>query len=1779
MPITRTSSLVTVKTASTAGPVNKGDVITFTMAVTNTGNTTLTNVTVSDSLSGLSTVSPASVASLAPGITTNFTATYTVTQADIDGTGSIANTASATAKDPANATVTSGTSTATVTVNRSPALTLTKTSNATATTAVGSTIIYTFTVKNTGNVTLNTVTISDDLAGVTGAWTPVTLAPGATTTFTGSYILKQSDIDAGQLVNVARATGKSVSGGGTVTSPDATRTDTFTRSPGIKVVKSADLSTASKGDLITFTMVVTNIGNVSLTNITVADTLVGISVVNPTSVANLAPAASAIFKATYIVTQADIDGTGSIVNSATASAKDPTNTTVTSPSSIATVALVRTNALTLTKTSDATAATTAGSVITYTFTVKNTGNVTITGVAITDDLAGVGATTPASVSTLAPGASTTFTASYTVTQANVDAGQVVNVARAKGTSVSGGGTVTSPDATRTDLLTRTPGILLTKTSNLTGTLILGQTITYSFTVKNTGNVTLTSVSVADPLVGLSSITPASVATLAPGATTTFTATYVTTQADVDSGTLSNTATAGGNPPTGSRVTSSSTLELPLNQSPSIGITKTSNASANPKINDVITYTFDVINSGNVTLKNVSVTDTHSGLSAISPASVATLLPGAHATFTATYVVTQSDVDAGKIVNSATAKGTTPKSVVITSIPSSLTVTIPQTGTLLLTKTASAPAPGAIVVGSTISYTFTVKNTGNVTLHDLNVTDILSGISAISPATLSTLAPGATTTFSATYTVTQSDINNGSVGNTATAHAKDPANSAVDSNTSSTTTAITRAPSISIDKSAAFTSPLIRNRVITYTFTVQNTGNVTLTNIVVTDPLPGLGTISPNSVTSLLPGATATFTASYTVTQTDVNTGSIVNTARVTSKDPTNTAITNTDDLTLPIVRTPALSLTKSADKSGELAVGSVITYTFVATNSGNVTLSSVKVTDTLSGLGAVSPASAGPLDPGASATFTATYTVTQADINRGFIDNAATATAKDPAAATVTSPTATNRVTINQHPSLTLAKSASAPAPGSIIVGSTITYTFLVTNTGNVTLTSVKPIDTHSGLSAFNPTSSTLLPGNSTSFTATYTVSQADIDNGAVANTAHATGLTPSLVSVNSTDSSANVPITRNPKMTLAKSNNVTGQVIVGQTVTYTYVVVNTGNVTLSGLGIIDPHTGLSAISPLSVGTLLPGGNATFTATYVVKQSDIDAGQVLNTAHAAATAPGTGPMVSPDASNTITIIRNSALTIAKSSNATGATKKGDTITYSFLVTNTGNVTLSGVTVTDGLSGLSAISPASITLAPLGTQTFTATYVVKQSDIDAGTIHNSATASGTSLTGTTTSLPSTLDVTLAQTRGITLTKSASATAPVVLGSVISYSFLVTNTGNTTLSTVSITDPMFTSGQISPTTAATLAPGASTTFTASHTVVQNDVDAGAIDNTATASGTAPGSIPVPSSPSSAHVPVQQTKSLLITKTSDATAATKKGDTITFTLTVKNTGTVTQTNIKATDLLANVSAVSPVNVASLNPNATTTFTATYVVTQADIDAGVIHNSAKATGTPLGTSQTTTSNTASLDVNLTRSSSMTLVKNTSTTGAIVLGQTVTFTFQVTNTGNTTLANIAVTDNLAGVATVLPASWATLAPGAVANFTATYVVTAADVEAGTIHNTASAIATKPDSSTITTNASFDLAVARHPGLSLTKTANPALPVVVGQTITYTFTVKNTGDVTLFGLTIADEMGGVSATTPTTVGSLRAKRQHHADRDLCGHTGRRRQRLDPKHCIGIGSRQ
>src|SRR3984957_132608 len=381
-------------------------------------------------------------------------------------------------------------------------------------------------------------------------------------------------------------------------------------------------------------------------------------------------------------------------------------------------------------------------------------------------------------------------------------------------------------------------------------------------------------------------------------------------------------------------------------------------------------------------------------------------------------------------------------------------------------------------------------------------------------------------------------------------------------------------------------------------------------------------------------------------------------------------------------------------------------------------------------------------------------------------------------------------------PGISLVKSASPSTFSG--PGQTITYRFAVTNTGNVALTGIGVTDTDlPGLSAVSCPQPSLAPGAGETCIATYVTTQANVDAGLVTNTATAQGLPPGQTTPTvSAPSTATVRAVQSPGITVVKSASPPTFRAAGQTITYRFAVTNTGNETLTGIGVTD--TGLRGVSAVTCPqpSLAPGAGETCTATYVTTQANVDAGLVTNTATAQGLPPGaTTPLTSAPSTATIPAVQSPEITVVKSASPSSFSGPGQTITYHFAVTNTGNVTLTGIGVTDtGLPGLSAVSCPQPSLAPEAGETCTATYVTTQADVDAGAVTNTATAHGLPPGSATpaVSAPSTATVPAAQSPRITVVKSASLPSFSAAGQAITYHFAVTNAGNVTLTGVGVTD---------------------------------------------------------------------------------------------------------------------------------------------------------------------------------------------------------------------------------------------------------------------------------------------------------------------------------------------------------------------------------------------------
>lgn len=222
------------------------------------------------------------------------------------------------------------------------------------------------------------------------------------------------------------------------------------------------------------------------------------------------------------------------------------------------------------------------------------------------------------------------------------------------------------------------------------------------------------------------------------------------------------------------------------------------------------------------------------------------------------------------------------------------------------KSTSELGEDEFEVGKDINYTFEITKTGNLPLKDITLTDELVGISAFTYETLNgepfngniedlVLQPGDVLVATATYEVTQDDYNHVQVPNCAKVvgtptipkpdrfgdmmkfddtPVTDDDDAAVPGNLD---------PSISLAKTADKEKVTEVGEEIKYTFEIKNTGNTTLTEVTLNDPMLG-GNIALNK-TTLEPGERATASATYKVIEEDLEKSEIENIATVEGTPP------------------------------------------------------------------------------------------------------------------------------------------------------------------------------------------------------------------------------------------------------------------------------------------------------------------------------------------------------------------------------------------------------------------------------------------------------------------------------------------------------------------------------------------------------------------------------------------------------------------------------------------------------------------------------------------------------------------------------------------------------------------------------------------------------------------------------------------------------------------------------------------------------------------------------
>ena len=981
-----------------------------------------------------------------------------------------------------------------------------------------------------------------------------------------------------------------------------------------------------------------------------------------------------------------------------------------------------------------------------------------------------------------------------------------------------------------------PALTIEKSATVPGGTAdqVGEVVSYTIAVRNTGNQPLTGVIVTDPFVSNLQLVPSAATAdneLDLGETWNYTATHAVTQAEMDAGGLiTNTATADST----QTAPVSDDASVPVEQKPAMTIAKDATVPGGTAdvVGEVVSYTIEVRNTGNQTLTDVQVTDAFiDDLQLIVDAASSDGKLGVDEVwrYSASHQVTQPDIDAGgNITNTATADSAQTEPVTDDAF-----VPVEQKPAMQIQKSASVPGGSADTVGELITYTVTLTNTGNQTLTGITASDpSVSNLDLVpSDATADgELDVNESWTYIATRAVTQADIDaGGNILNTATG---DSSQTPPVEGTASVPVAQRPAMDIAKQASVPGNSADTVGGIISYTILVRNTGNQTLTEVQVTDPfVSDLQLVIDDASSDGRLGVDEVwrYTASHKVTQQDIDDdGTIDNTATADSQqtEPVSASAS------VPVEQRPALVIAKDAAVPGGTAdyAGEIISYTIAVTNTGTQTLTGVSVADPFVSdlqLLASDATADQELDVGETWLYSATHKVTQEEIDAGVdITNLATATSTQSAPAQDDA-----AVPVEQKPAMVLDKALASIGGDNDLadaVDDLLNYTVTVFNTGNQTLTGVTVADPRTGLVDGIPS---LAPGAAYTWTTSYKLTQDDLDNygggdGVIDNTATARSEQTPL-----TTDSEMVPVFVRPSLSIdkviAKIDGGNGNAFADapdDLLHYTITVKNEGTVTLENVVTTDQPNGDPPTVLGVIPTLAPQQSFTYETVYKLKQSDIDDnghgdGYIDNVAQATYTYREVTLAV--DDAESVPVVRSIALgldeqlaTITGGNGNALADWAGDALNFRFVVTNAGNVTLNNVRVLDSLTKLdktlTSIGPGqTIVLGPLDG----ATYTLKQSDLDgngdsgSGRLGNVSTVTADETGALVVS--DTEAVTLVYRPRIDLIKQVSvdggsqwfdANTPLGAPTLLSgtnplFKFIVKNVGNITLPGVQVTDSSF------------------------------------------------------------------------------------------------------------------------------------------------------------------------------------------------------------------------------------------------------------------------------------------------------------------------------------------------------------------------------------------------
>jgi len=989
-------------------------------------------------------------------------------------------------------------------------------------------------------------------------------------------------------------------------------------------------------------------------------------------------------------------------------------------------------------------------------------------------------------------------------------------------------------------------------------LLPGTNVQYRYEVFNVGDTYLVDLVVTDNVIGAIGVISGP---LAPGASAVLWATNLNVTASV-----TNIGVVTGNPsdndgqdlPGLPDVTDEDDAMVRIVH-PSIEITKLAGHAPDGGVLDVtpgtdVVYTYIVVNTGDVPLYDVAVTDNVIGVIG----TIGTMLPGATNTLTATNLnVTADVINIGTVTGDANPPEEDDRDLPVVTDNDDAEVRV------VFFAIEKEDLPDPVLPGAPLSYTLWIANPSPNPVLDVVVTEtypaFFNYVGAQPPPdsgnnvwNLGTLQPGQVVPIVIDGTVSAAAPGGAVLTNRIVVGTS---NAGTNSTTEETRVVTNPPPGetlIRITKRDGV-DPVAPGGSLVYFLRVENLGPITATNVVVTetyDPLfsfvgSGPAPSSGNNVWNLGNLAAYAFREiAVTGTVSAAATNGTLLVDRVVA-DADNTPETSDEEVTL-VVALPPPDVFKT-DNVDPVVAGGMLVYTVRVWNASTFdTVSNVVVVETYDAhfqFGSAAPAPMagtsnmwvlGDLPPGYVTNIVITGTVSPSTPRDATLFNTVEVFS-DAGSRTV------HETTDVIVPALNLTKLAGNAPDGGIeytVAGSNVVYAYVVTNTGDTHLT-IAVTDNVIGVIG---TVTALAPNASATLYKTSAIPASVTNIGYAAGNPVTEGNADLAGASDVYDNDDAIVQVVAPALQLVKlagnaADGAVEYILSGEDVVYTYAVSNAGNTHLSSIVVTDNVLG--AVGAIT-GPLAPGATATLYATNLNVVAD-----VTNIGVASGDPSfGDGTPI-PDISNVadsddavVDVVAPALQLVKLAGNAAdGATEyivAGQNVIYSYAVSNAGNTYLSSILVTDDVLGV--VGAITGPLAPGATATLYATNLNVVADVT-----NIGVASGNPTDANGNDLPDISNVTDSDDAVVDVVAPAinlvklAGNAPdggilyVAPGAEVVYTYAVSNSGDTFLGNLVVTDNVI--GAVGV-VAGPLAPGATATLHATSAIPASVTNLGVV-----------------------------------------------------------------------------------------------------------------------------------------------------------------------------------------------------------------------------------------------------------------------------------------------------------------------------------------------------------